>query len=56
MTVTIYYQAITATGYKSGVAVVPVPPGRGRPSWSDCRKAIPGFFTGRMLAGPTPQS
>lgn len=33
-----------------GVAQVPIPEGRMRPSWADCHRFIPGFFTGRSLA------
>ena len=33
-----------------GMAQVPIPKGRTRPSWADCRLFIPGFSTGCSLA------
>jgi hypothetical protein len=45
----IVYVAIVDGKTEKGVAQVPVPDGRTRPSWKDCAAAIPGFFTGKPM-------
>jgi hypothetical protein len=45
----IVYTAVVDGRVTQGVAQVPVPAGRERPSWADCARAIPGFFTGKPL-------
>jgi hypothetical protein len=46
----IVYTAVDDGGVVQGVAQVPVPDGRSRPSWADCAAFIPGFFTDKSLA------
>lgn len=49
-TTTIGYTRITETGaVEQGVAQVQHDSSRNRPSWADCHRAIPGFFTGKFL-------
>jgi len=49
-TTTIAYTRRTESGEtEQGVAQVQHDAGRSQPSWADCRRAIPGFITGRRL-------
>lgn len=46
----IVYTAVVDGATVQGVAQVPVPGNRTRPSWSDCARAVPGFVTGADMA------
>lgn len=53
-TTIVSYIRHTESGVEHGVAEVSHDASRNRPSWADCNRAIPGFFTGQFLERKEP--